>query len=89
MKPSKETIIKKHINGNNDHCAICGKQIYKNEIEKNEIEYSKSKRGIWTFFHKKCFINSINLTNTTERPEESLLSHIMVPVVETEDKETD
>ena len=76
MKPSKETIIKKHINGKNDHCAICGKQIYKNEIEKDEIEYSKSKRGVWTFFHKRCFLNNIGAINPNKNPDSSLLDQI-------------
>lgn len=63
MKPSKETIIKKHMDGKNNRCSICNKQIYESDIENDQIEYSKSKRGVWTFFHKRCFMNSISEIN--------------------------
>ena len=73
MKPSKETIIKKHMDGKNNRCSICNKQIYESDIENDQIEYSKSKRGVWTFFHKSCFISNIGSINVMDKPDGSVM----------------
>ncbi len=39
--------------GNTRHCRICNEPIYKEEIEKGEFDYAKSKINE-NFFHTKC-----------------------------------
>jgi len=55
---SKADIILRRINSTNNTCPICLKEISEGEILKDEIEYAKSKRGDWVFFHHECFLRS-------------------------------
>lgn len=57
-KKTKAEIILQHIDITNNVCPICAKQISETEINKDEIEYAKSKRGDWVFFHHECFLRS-------------------------------
>lgn len=55
---TKAEIILQHINNTNNVCPICAKEITEGQVNKDEIEYSRSKQGNWVFFHHECFLRS-------------------------------